>query len=97
MTAEIAVINPRTGQADYAISPLSPDDLAELATRMRAAQSVWTARPIEQRGAILKQLGASIARHRGALIDALTADTGRAGISRTEVDSIPAMLNPSTH
>ena len=93
MTAEIAVINPRTGQADYAISPLSPDDLAALATRMRAAQSVWTARPIEQRGAILKQLGASIARHRGALIDALTADTGRAGISRTEVDSIPAMLN----
>ena len=34
MTAEIAVINPRTGQADYAISPLSPDDLAELGHRV---------------------------------------------------------------
>jgi len=92
MTTQLAVINPRTGQADYAITPLSPAELAERAARMRAAQAVWAARPIEERGAILKQLGEAIRRHRDALIAALSADTGRAGISRTEVDTIPAML-----
>ena len=92
MTARIEIINPRTGLADYAIAPLSPDDLAALATRMRAAQAGWAARPIEERGAILKRLGAAITRHREALTAALCADTGRAGISRMEVDSIAGML-----
>lgn len=92
MTTKIEVINPRTGQADYVIDPLSLAELSALATRMRAAQTIWAARPIEERGAILKKLGAAVGRHRDALIEALTVDTGRAGISRTEVDAIPAML-----
>lgn len=92
MTTQLAVINPRTGQADYAITPLSPDALMARAARMRAAQAVWATRPIAERGAILRQLGEAIRGHRDALIAALSADTGRAGISRTEVDTIPAML-----
>lgn len=92
MTATLDVINPRTGAADYAISLLAPADLATLAARMREAQKSWAARAVEERGAILRQLGDAIVRHRDSILAALTADTGRAGISRTEVDSIPHML-----
>lgn len=92
MTAQLAVTNPRTGLADYAITPLTPAALASLAARLRSGQIAWSARPIAERGAILGRLAAAIRRHAGDLAAALTADTGRAGISRTEVAAIPGML-----
>ena len=92
MSTPIDIINPRTGQADYSIVPLLPGELTTLALRMRSAQPRWAERPIEERAAILKRLGLAIGHHREPLVTALCADTGRIGISRTEVDSIPAML-----
>ena len=92
MTAQLDVVNPRTGAADYTIAPLSADQLADLATRMRAAQPVWAARTAEERGEILGRFAQAIRQHREPLVAALTADTGRAGISRTEADTIPHLL-----
>lgn len=80
------VRNPRTGEADYRIAPLSSDDLSSLAARMRAAQPHWAARAPDARAAILLRLADAIAQHRLAIAEALTLDTGRAAISRLEVD-----------
>ena len=92
MTVKMPVINPRTGEADYEITPFSAEALGELAARMRSAQPIWAARSITERGEILMRLGEAVMRHANDLTQALTADTGRAGISRTEVQSIPMSL-----
>ena len=92
MTAKLPIINPRTGEADYEITPLSAEALGELAARMRSEQPAWAARSIAERGEILMRLGEAVTRHADDLTQALTADTGRAGISRTEVQSVPMSL-----
>ena len=84
----LAVINPRTGQADYSIEPLGADQIAEITANLRKAQPAWVAKTPEQRGAVLRDLAAAMERHRADLIQALTDDTGRAAISKIEVDAM---------
>ena len=86
------VRNPRTGEQDYEIAPLAADALAVLARSMRSAQLAWAARPVAERAGILRNLGASIAKHRDPIIAALTIDTGRAAISAIEVDGTPRLI-----
>lgn len=86
------IINPRTGNADYEIAPLGSDALKTQIAAMRKAQETWVAKSADERGAILLELGDAISRHKKAITDALILDTGRARISRIEVDGIPLML-----
>jgi acyl-CoA reductase-like NAD-dependent aldehyde dehydrogenase len=80
------VRNPRTGEFDHEISPLDPSGLSGLAGRMRKAQEGWAARTPENRAAILRRLAEAVAASGARIAAALTDDTGRAGISRMEVD-----------
>ncbi|NJS14816.1 MAG: aldehyde dehydrogenase family protein, partial [Sphingopyxis sp.] len=80
----VKVRNPRTGQFDYAITPLDGDGLDALAGRLRSAQRVWTARSPEERSSLLLKLANAIAAHAGSIADALTIDTGRRAISLME-------------
>lgn len=89
----LAVVNPRTGEADYGIEPLDGGAIATLAGRLRAAQPGWAAIPPEARGAVLHDLAEAIGRHRAALTAALVADTGRAAISAIEVDAMIRTLH----
>lgn len=84
----LAVVNPRTGEADYSIEPLDGAAIGALAQKLRQRQAEWAASPVEVRASALRQLGAAIGRHRDALIRALTDDTGRAAISVIEVDAM---------
>jgi len=86
------IINPRTGQADYEIAPLTADSLKARIATVRKAQETWVARSAAERSAILIELGDAITRHKKAISDALILDTGRVKISRIEVDGIPLML-----
>lgn len=79
------VLNPRTGQADHEIAPLDAEALAAVAARARAAQPGWAARGTEGRAAVLVALAAAMEAEGDAIAAALTADTGRAAISRLEV------------
>jgi acyl-CoA reductase-like NAD-dependent aldehyde dehydrogenase len=90
--AGMKIRNPRTGEEDHTITPLREQALANLAAAMRAAQPGWVARSVEERGAILLRLGEAITRHAGPIIDALTTDTGRAAISRIEVEGTPRLI-----
>jgi succinate-semialdehyde dehydrogenase / glutarate-semialdehyde dehydrogenase len=80
------VRNPRTGELDYAIAPLAAAQLAALAARLRSAQPSWAALSPEARADALQQFAEAVRRHAGPITDALIIDTGRAAISRIEVD-----------
>lgn len=84
----LAVINPRTGEADYSIEPIGGAAIATLTAGLRQAQTGWAALTPEARGDALRKLAEAMGRHREALIAALTADTGRAAISVIEVDAM---------
>jgi succinate-semialdehyde dehydrogenase/glutarate-semialdehyde dehydrogenase len=88
----LPIVNPRTGAADYNIEPLDGLAIAAQAARLRTGQRQWAAATPEARGDALRGLAEAMGRHREALISALTADTGRAGISVIEVDSMARTL-----
>lgn len=83
------VRNPRTGVNDYTIDPLDADRVSALATDLRARQRAWAGRSADERARLLRQAGAVIARHAGAIGTALTIDTGRRAISHIEVGGTP--------
>lgn len=89
----LAVVNPRTGDADYTIEPLDSPALAALAKRMREGQKIWAAQTPQARAGKLRSLAEAIGRHRDALLAALVADTGRAALAAIEVDSVIRALN----
>ncbi len=84
--------NPRTGQADYEIAPINSNAVEEEANRLRGAQSDWATKKPEERGAILLQWAEAIEADLGAIIPALTADTGRGGISKIEAAGVPGQI-----
>ncbi|MEW4467787.1 aldehyde dehydrogenase family protein [Parasphingorhabdus sp. JC815] len=86
------VVNPRTGQADYEITPLNADDLATEAKRLRKAQPDWAAKTPEQRGEIMRQWADAIEAALPQIIPALIADTGRGGISKIEASGVPGQI-----
>lgn len=86
------VRNPRTGEYDYEIAPLSPEQLSEVASELRSAQLVWAECDVAERGLIMSKLRDAISRHAESITSALIADTGRAKISQIEVDGTMAMI-----
>lgn len=88
----LPVINPRTGKADYSITPLNNAAIEATCRRLRDGQAAWAARTSEDRATQLRALAEALGRHRDPLIAALMADTGRARISTIEVDSAIGLL-----
>jgi succinate-semialdehyde dehydrogenase / glutarate-semialdehyde dehydrogenase len=86
------VRNPRTGEADYDISPLDAAALREQTLKLRAAQPAWAALSVDQRAAHMRTLAEAVRKHAAAITAALTADTGRAAISRIEVDGTSRLI-----
>lgn len=86
------VINPRTGEADYAIAPLDAAAVQAEAAQLRAAQPAWAALEPAARSAILYRWADAVVAHREALLEALTRDTGRRRISEIEVDGLPGTI-----
>jgi acyl-CoA reductase-like NAD-dependent aldehyde dehydrogenase len=89
----LAVVNPRTGVADYSIEPVDAVGLSSLAAELRARQRAWMEQGADARATSLRRLADSVTRHRDALLAALIADTGRAGLSVVEVDTVIRLLN----
>lgn len=91
------VRNPRTGELDYEIAPLTAGQLAIEADRLREAQIAWSKRTVSERGALMLALGDAIARHAADIADAITRDTGRQKISRIEVDGALRLIARWAH
>jgi succinate-semialdehyde dehydrogenase / glutarate-semialdehyde dehydrogenase len=88
----IPVRNPRTGQVDFELAPASREQVAAEAQRLRSAQPGWAALAPEARADVLRRWAEAIEANRGALIEALAADTGRWRISEIEGDGLPRTL-----
>jgi len=89
-SSAMEVRNPRTGQYDYRIEVPSRQILEDLTQRMRFAQQAWALLPVSQRIETLEVWKANIESHKEALIDALTADTGRYAESALEYALLPS-------
>ena len=88
MSREMDVRNPRTGQNDYSIHPLSADEVAGVAADLRAAQPAWARLSVERRCEIISDWTEALLAHPAAVLEALSTDTGRALISHIEIQSL---------
>jgi succinate-semialdehyde dehydrogenase / glutarate-semialdehyde dehydrogenase len=88
----IAVVNPRTGEADYSIEAASREEIAATAVRLRAAQPAWRALGAEGRAAALVKWADEIQANAFALVERLSVDTGRIAIANVEVFSVIGVL-----
>jgi acyl-CoA reductase-like NAD-dependent aldehyde dehydrogenase len=74
---EIIVQNPATGQEVGRVPDLSPEAVAEMAVRARAAQPGWLALGFEGRGRVLRRAQRWIVDNRERVIATICAETGK--------------------
>jgi acyl-CoA reductase-like NAD-dependent aldehyde dehydrogenase len=84
----LAVRNPRTGQSDYVIHPPDEAALAALAARLRRNQPAWAAAGLQHRAAALRDWSRALLTSPGAVVDALSADTGRYLLALGEIQPL---------
>jgi acyl-CoA reductase-like NAD-dependent aldehyde dehydrogenase len=90
--SQLDVRNPRTGEVDYRIAPPDAAAVAALAGELRAAQPAWAAAGFTARCEALKAWSDSLLAAPGALLDALSMDTGRHLIAQAELYALPGMV-----
>ena len=88
MSLEIEVTNPRSGAVDYKIEVADLPALQERAMRLRAGQANWLEIGLEGRKAAMLEMCDAVDRHYTAIVDALSADTGRYQMSVAEVEGL---------
>lgn len=89
----IPVRNPRTGIADYEITPPSAKQLAAECDRIRQGQLTWQTKGVTHRIETLQTWKQAVLDRKAALIEAVVADTGRRSESVLEVDSFLSSLD----
>lgn len=92
MSNMIEVANPRTGVVDYTFEAVDEAGLTALASRLRAAQTGWSVRPVKERCQVLLGWADALERHKDAIAGALEIDTGRRRIARLEVEGAIASI-----
>jgi acyl-CoA reductase-like NAD-dependent aldehyde dehydrogenase len=82
------VLNPRTGEADYQISPPTAEDMARICAELRGAQRAWYRAGLSHRIAVMRQWADEIEKHKATITHAEFLDTGRYRIAR----DVPGMV-----
>lgn len=90
--APLPVRNPRTGRADYTITPPSAAQLDEMTRQVRAAQRGWRDAGVEHRVAVLKRWSERLLAQPGPLLDALSTDTGRYLLAQNELRALGGIV-----
>lgn len=80
--------DPRTGILDYAFDAVSRDDIERASNRLSAAGQDWQALGLDGRMAKLGEFSDCLSRHRDAIAERLSVDTGRRLIAGREVDGV---------
>lgn len=96
MTETLKIRNPRTGEIDYETPTTSPEELAQIATELRAAQPAWEALGLEGRLAVLNRWRAEYDKVQDAILNALVADTGRVVEAKKEMFRLPSSIDKLT-
>lgn len=82
---KLDVTNPRTGEVDYQITPVTPEQINQYARDMRLAQSGWLAQGLDARVEAILSLADSLEKHKTSVISAVEIDTGRRMLAGAEV------------
>lgn len=85
------VRDPRTGQTERTLHPVSDRELDDLAARLRDGQAAWSALGPAGRATSLLRFADALQAARQDLVDALVKDTGRAVESQIEVDQVAGL------
>jgi len=88
----LAVRNPRTGAADYHITPVDAPGLATLAARLRRAQPAWAAAGPAHRATVLRGWAAGLLADMGPVATALSTDTGRWRLAVGEIEPLRGIV-----
>jgi succinate-semialdehyde dehydrogenase / glutarate-semialdehyde dehydrogenase len=88
----IPVRNPRTGEIDYSIEAVPPEEIGAIAQRLRQAQPEWLALGANGRAAVLLQWADVLQANAGAIVGKLSIDTGRVAIAQVELSSVIGIL-----
>lgn len=80
--------DPRTGKLDYSFKMASREDIERASNRLRAAGQDWQKLGLDGRMAKLGNLSDALSRHRDAIAERLSVDTGRRQISGREIDGV---------
>lgn len=92
MSKTLPVLNPRTGEADYEITPISPESLSNLAKEARHAQIAWRQSGLAARCDALLALANALETQQDSVIAALEIDTGRRRLAQAEVMGVIANM-----
>ncbi|MEH7249454.1 aldehyde dehydrogenase family protein [Neobacillus niacini] len=84
----IDIRNPRTGEYDYQIVPISQEDLVKRCIKMREGQVSWQQLGVKGRIKVLEEWQTILRGAREEILEAVTNDTGRNRESIREVDGI---------
>jgi len=93
MNNPMQIRNPRTGQYDYEIFPLTNQELKEKTITMRNAQLEWSELRIDLRINALQAWKAAVEENKEELIEALGTDTGRMRETLLEVNFIASSID----
>lgn len=85
---KIPVTNPRTGEVDYFVTPISPNRIAKTCAHLRQKQKTWEGSGLENRTKMLRAFVQALNENSKSVVDALINDTGRRGLSIMEVGTI---------
>ncbi|MBH1964756.1 MAG: aldehyde dehydrogenase family protein [Comamonadaceae bacterium] len=89
----IPVRNPRTGQYDYELKTTDVESLPKIAAELRSHHADWVALGLEGRLKVLNAWRVEMEKARGAILDAVVADTGRLIESEKEMQRLPASID----
>lgn len=93
LNKQIAVRNPRTGEADYFIHLPEAEEIKAKGNLLRTNQEAWAAMDIDDRIQALQQWKAAAQDRQTALLEALCTDTGRKSESLLETQLLFASID----
>jgi len=94
MSTTLSIHNPATGQTITTLPAHSPEQVAELAARARAAQPAWAARALTERMACIRGFREAVLREQESLAQTMTAETGKPiRMSRNELGGLIGRLD----
>jgi acyl-CoA reductase-like NAD-dependent aldehyde dehydrogenase len=89
----VPVVNPRTGQKDYALPVWQALEVKHKAKFLRQGQKVWWERGLLNRIKVMHAFADALSNHKDSIVAALIKDTGRSSESELEVDITIGAIN----
>ena len=93
MNETLSVRNPRTGEMDHTLEATSPEEIARIAAELKSNQADWNEAGLSARIDVLRRFSGALDTHRGDIVQALSADTGRVAIAKQEVDGLQRSID----